>query len=336
MSQIPVISVVIPLYNRGPYIARAINSVLNQTEQRFEIIVMDGHSTDDGPRIVNSLNDERIFFYIQSGSGVSSARNEGVCHSRSDFIAFLDADDDWMPDHIETLMKLRNRYPEAGAYTTAYIIKYPSSKIRSANYFAIPERPWEGLLQSYFKTAAFGSPPVWTSVVGISKHIFLEFGGFKDGVWRGEDLDLWGRIALKYPIAFSWNGMGIYHTEASNRVCNRAEPIQENIFICTAQDAIESGKVSPSTRFDLLEYISSKQIETAFHNISIGERKLARENLKGCVSKKLLKQKYLAFFLTYMPQNAYVLIKRLNMWWRDLKYESESWCEAIVFIINIY
>lgn len=313
MSDIPVISVVIPLYNRGPYIARAINSVLSQTEQRFEIIVMDGHSTDDGPRIVNLLKDNRIFFHMQSGSGVSSARNEGVCLSRSDFIAFLDADDEWMPDHIETLMKLRNRYPEAGAYTTAYMIKLPNSKIRSVNYYAIPERPCEGLLQSYFKSGAFGYPPVWTSVVGIPRHIFIKLGGFKDGVWIGEDTDLWGRIALKYPIAFSWNGMGIYHTEATNRVCKRAEPIQENIFISTARDAIEAGEISPRMRADLLEYISKKQIETAFHNIRVGERRLARYNLKKCATKRLVMQKYLAIFLAYAPQRAYSLFSKLYM-----------------------
>lgn len=312
MSCIPVISVVIPLYNRGPYIARAIRSVLSQTEQRFEIIVVDGDSTDNGPKIVNSFKDDRILFYTQRGSGVSSARNEGVRHSQSDFIAFLDADDEWTRDHIETLMKLRNRYPEAGAYATAYVIKFPNSRIRPANYFAIPDRPWEGLLQSYFKSGAFGSPPVWTSAVGIPKHIFMELGGFKDGVWWGEDTDLWGRIALRYPIAFSWNGIGIYHTEASNRVCTRAWPIEENVFVRTARDALEAGEVSSNMREDLLEYVAMKQIESAFHNLSVCKPKFARENLKGCATKKQAIKKYLVLFLAYAPYSIYSALRRLS------------------------
>lgn len=337
MPNSPVISVVIPLFNKEKHVARALNSVISQSFDDFEVIVVDDGSTDRSVSVVRRFADPRINIIQQPNSGVSAARNRGVMAAKADLIAFLDSDDEWLPDHLETLLKLHQKYPEAGAYTTAYRISNSDlGIIKDCDYYAIPEKPWEGILPSYFKSAAFGFPPVCSSVVCIPKHVLMDLGGFKDGVWWGEDTDLWGRIALRYPIAFSWNGMGIYHTDASNRACNRAEPIQENIFICTAQDAIESGKVSPSTRFDLLEYISSKQIETAFHNISIGERKLARENLKGCVSKKLLKQKYLAFFLTYMPQNAYVLIKRLNMWWRDLKYESESWCEAIVFIINIY
>lgn len=117
------VSIVIPLYNKGPHISRTIQSVLNQTEQNFEIIVVDGQSTDEGPKIVKSFEDPRIFFFEQVGSGVSSARNEGISHSRSDFVAFLDADDEWMPDHLETLLRLREAYPEAGAYTTAYLVK---------------------------------------------------------------------------------------------------------------------------------------------------------------------------------------------------------------------
>ena len=73
----PRVSVVIPLYNKDPHIAQTIQSVLNQTEQNFEIIVVDGQSTDEGPKVVKSFKDQRIFFFEQEGSGVSSARNEG-------------------------------------------------------------------------------------------------------------------------------------------------------------------------------------------------------------------------------------------------------------------
>ena len=119
----------------------------------------------EGPEIVNPMVILEYFFE-QTTDGVSSARNEGVNHSRSEFVAFLDADDEWQADHLETLLRLCNMYPEAGAYTTAYLVKSANTRIRNERFFGIPEDPWEGVLPSYFQSAAYGSPPVWTSVVG--------------------------------------------------------------------------------------------------------------------------------------------------------------------------
>lgn len=312
MELIPAVSVVIPLYNKGPYIARAIQSVLSQTIQDFEIIIVDGQSTDDGPRIVKSFQDKRIIFINQIGKGVSSARNEGIEHSKSDFIAFLDADDEWMPDHLETLLRLRYAYPEAGAYTTAYLVKYPNLRTKMPNFFMIPEKPWEGPIPSYFKSAAFGASPVWTSAVGIPKSILKEMGGFSMEAWWGEDTDLWGRIALKYPISFSWEGLVIYHTEATNRLCNRIEPVDENIFCHTARLAIETGAVSPEIRDDLSEYIAKKIIETAWFNIQANRRELAKKNLKKCITKKMVFKKYWTMIWANMPFKVYYLWRRLN------------------------
>ncbi|MGI6022871.1 MAG: glycosyltransferase family 2 protein, partial [Methanoculleus sp.] len=93
----PEVSVVIPLYNKAPYIARALASVITQTCQGFEVIVIDDGSTDGGAEIVRRLDDTRIRVIRQENRGVSAARNRGIESARTDFIAFLDADDEWMP-----------------------------------------------------------------------------------------------------------------------------------------------------------------------------------------------------------------------------------------------
>lgn len=310
MSEKPTVSVVIPLYNKGPHIARTIQSVLNQTEQNFEIVIVDGQSTDDGPGVIKSIKDRRIRFHEQVGSGVSSARNEGVSHASADFIAFLDADDEWMPDHLETLLKLRNMHPNAGAYATAWLIQTSSHTIKEANFHAIPEKPWEGPLPNYFRSAALGDPPVWTSAMGMPKRIFEEMNGFATGAWWGEDTDLWGRIALKYPIAFSWDGMAIYHTEATNRVCNRKDAIDENIFVSTARAAIDGGDVGQEIMMDLQEYIAKKQIETAWANIRAKRPDLARSILKKCETNLLLQEKIKAYFWACVPSSIYELSSR--------------------------
>ena len=312
MRDNPEVSVVIPLFNKGRYIARAINSVLAQTFQDFEVIVVDDGSTDDGAVVVKGFDDPRIQLIQQENRGVSAARNRGIEAARAELVAFLDADDEWLPDHLETLVRLCKMCPEAGAYTTAYLVKYPDSRLKTPNYHAIPGKPWEGLIPSYFKSAAFGASPASTTVVGIPKLILKEMGCFNTETWWGEDTDLWGRIAFKYPIAFSWSGLGIYHTEATNRLCNRIEPINEHIFVKTAKNAIEAGDIPPDIYEDLLAYLDKKQIETAWKNYLANKPDLARKNLKGCMTDKHTINKYWALFWTYIPLNIYYCIRNIK------------------------
>jgi len=311
MSDKPIVSVVIPLYNRGLYISRALNSVQAQTTQDFEIIVVDGGSTDEGVTIVRRFNDPRILLIKQEGrQGVSAARNQGIKKAKAEFIAFLDADDEWMPDHLEVLLRLRKKYPKAGLYSTAFLKMSSSSKVRLSNYYGIPKKPWEGIMPNYFQSATFGAPPAHTSFVGIPKNILIEMHGFNTNAWFGEDSDLWGRIALKYHVAFSWNGVGIWHTEASNRASNRQDAIQEDIFALTVRDLVEAGQVSPNMQPDLFEYVARKYIIIASRNISIGNKKFAKYNLKKCnpKSSRLKRLKYIMRVLYYAPPCVHSLV----------------------------
>ncbi len=93
----PLISVVIPLYNKEPYIKRAIDSILAQKIQDYEIIVIDDGSTDKSAEVVKSFPDPRIRLIQQENAGVSAARNRGIEEAKAELIAFLDADDEWTP-----------------------------------------------------------------------------------------------------------------------------------------------------------------------------------------------------------------------------------------------
>ncbi len=149
------------------------------------------------------------------------ARNHGVDEAKSDLIAFLDADDEWTPSHLKTILRLQGRYPEAGMYTTTFQIFAPDGKARQPDYQCMPGRPWEGLIPNYFKSAAIGECIVCASVVCIPKNIFLKMGGFPTGCGWGEDGYLFGKIGLNYPVAFSWEIGGIYHFDATDRACNK-------------------------------------------------------------------------------------------------------------------
>src|ERR1035441_8596585 len=99
------ISVVIPLYNKAPYVGRALSSVFRQTIQDFECIVVDDGSTDGGGDLVEKMSDPRLRLVRQANGGVSRARNQGINLARHPLIAFLDADDEWLPGFLEANLR---------------------------------------------------------------------------------------------------------------------------------------------------------------------------------------------------------------------------------------
>ncbi|AKB30474.1 putative glycosyl transferase [Methanosarcina siciliae T4/M] len=296
----PLVSVIIPLYNKEPYISHSLNSVLGQSFQNFEIVVIDDGSTDKSAEVVKGFTDPRIRLIKQENAGVSAARNKGIEESKADLIAFLDADDEWTPSFLETVLRLREKYPEAGAYATSYNI-LKNGDLKPARYNAVPPAPWEGLLQSYFLTVATGEHPVCSSAVCIPKKIFSKVGIFQIGAWWGEDDDLWGRIALKYPIAFSREIGAIYHKEATNRACNLRSQIEEHPFVKTAKNAINKGEVRKEIQDDLTECISKYQILSAIRNIKSGNRQLAKKELKKCGTKLFAFEKTFWYCITFIP-----------------------------------
>jgi glycosyltransferase involved in cell wall biosynthesis len=287
----PKVSVVIPLFNKSSYIARAINSVFSQTIQDFEIIVVDDYSSDEGPAIVQSYHDPRISFIAQEHRGVSYTRNHGVDLAKSDFIAFLDADDEWMPNHLEILLRLKGKFPDAGIYTAAYQTFTKSGRLEYPRYWAIPKSPFEGLLPNYFESAALGVEPVAVSVAGIFKELFFESGGFPIDESKGEDLDLWAKIALKYPIAFSSEIGAIIHEEATNRACDSHQSMEEPLFVKNAKNALADGMVPERMVPYYKEYIARLEIITAESNILAGNYPLARKVLARTETRYLWLQK---------------------------------------------
>ncbi|HEY3274477.1 MAG TPA: glycosyltransferase [Methanocella sp.] len=309
----PAVTVVIPLYNKRSYVGRALDSVLQQSFRNFEVIVVDDGSTDNGAEVVESYADPRIRLIRQENRGVSVARNNGVDRATADFITFLDADDEWMPGQLETISGLREKFPDAGLYATAYEICTPDGKKRSAHYYNVPEPPWEGILADYFKTAARGDTPVSTSAVGIPKKIFQELGGFPPGYWFGEDADLYGRIALKYPVAFSWHICSIYYQTTDSASKKLFSSNDQMPFIKTAQEAIKNAQVHPGIVESLNEYLFRVKIGQARKNILAGNSRAAKNILAECETKwnSTLKTKLL--LLSMLPHPLIRLLYKLKI-----------------------
>lgn len=192
------VSVIIPTYNREKYISEAIDSVLNQTYKDYEIIVVDDGSTDKTKEVLTKYNDKIRYFY-QENQGVSVARNKGIKESKGDYIAFLDADDMWLPQHLEK---------EIGAFETDSKVALVYAQLRVLNKNKIvgikPTIP-------VFKVEDFwAGASITTSTVIVKKECFYKVGLFNVSLKRAQDSDMWIKISSCFKIHYIPEVLGIY------------------------------------------------------------------------------------------------------------------------------
>lgn len=195
------ISVIIPLYNKEAYIRKALESVLSQTYQDFEIVVVNDGSTDNSLDKVLMVKDERIRIISQNNAGVSATRNRGIEEAKYEYVTFLDADDIWDKDFLKNIYHLIISYPECSVYSTCY------NKFCDGKYFSIVLNGMsikdEGVFKDYFEVASHSDPPICSITVAMKKRVIQTVGGFPVGVVSGEDLLTWARLAARYKVAYT-------------------------------------------------------------------------------------------------------------------------------------
>jgi len=270
----PAISIVTPLYNKAPTIQRALDSVLAQDYPHFEYIVIDDGSTDAGAAIVAACADGRVQLVRQDNGGVSAARNRGIALARAPLIAFLDADDAWLPTFLSTIVALRARFPQAGAYATGYCIKNPGLPVRPARFRHVPEG---GLIACWFRAVADGNNPVWSSAVALPRATLDALGGFPQGVRLYEDLHLWSRIALAYPIAYAPQPLAIYYRDAEQRACNEILPEASDLaFAGVIDEALAARRLHGDAARAARQVVARYALLNALKNALAGRAAQAR------------------------------------------------------------
>lgn len=301
MSGVRDISVVMPLYNKERHVERAVRSILAQTMQPAEIIVINDGSTDNSVSVVEKITDPRIRIINQKNAGVSAARNRGIREAGFELIAFLDSDDEWKPDFLETISGLIDRFPQAGAYATAYETVDTDAVVRRITYRAIPEHPWSGIIPDFFDSM-LGQPPVWASAVAIRRKVFDNSGFFKEGEVLAEDVDMWCRIALKYPIAFDTKSCSVYHLDADNRCYTRGKINKKATgYIETLTAAIQDLTLPAAVRQNISILRETVELGYAASLIFGHEAKAARRTLKDFDCVHLKKKKLMWQVFSYFP-----------------------------------
>ncbi|WJW74443.1 glycosyltransferase [Thiohalobacter sp. IOR34] len=187
------ISVIMPCHNAADHLLTAIDSVLGQSHDALELIVIDDGSTDASPRLLAKITDPRLRCLHQANQGVSSARNRGLAEARGDYVAFLDADDWWAPDCLQRLHAALENRPEA-------VLAYCGwQNVGLAGGAGEPYLPPD--YEAADKAALFLESCPWPIHACLTRHEALkQAGGFDTRLSTSEDYQLWLRIALDRPV----------------------------------------------------------------------------------------------------------------------------------------
>lgn len=305
------VSVVIPLYNKEPYIKRALSSVLEQTEQDFEIIVVDDGSTDRGAEVVREFKDDRIRLVQQPNAGVAAARNKGIEAATAEAVAFLDADDVWKARFLEIVLGLHRKFPQAGMCCAAYEYRDKDNRTRIPRILGIPKGVWEGIVPDFF-AAMLGAFPAHSSAVLIPKKTFLDSGFFPVGEKLNEDLDLWVRIALKHSVAFSSAVGAVYFRDIPQSICSGGEVYPERQVKKTCLKALQEGAVKGVSAEHVKEFVCAIDLEVATRMLLVGRKSEAKKLIARCETQRFLNKKRLLFFSLFLPRALAVLFYQLK------------------------
>ncbi len=197
----PSVSVIIPSYNTSRYLPAALESVLAQTFEDWEAIIVDDGSTDNTKDIVDRLRPQfsgRLHYYYQANRGLPAARNAAIMRAAGEFIALLDADDVWMPDRLACGVEHLRRHPAIGFVharvaridAAGRIIEYPGIR---------PPRFLSGKIADYIYDRR---AHVLCPTVLVRRRCFDDVGLFDEQMRATEDRDMWYRIASRFPVGF--------------------------------------------------------------------------------------------------------------------------------------
>jgi len=207
----PLVSVIIPTYNRCNHLKRAIESVLAQTYEPFEVIVVDDASTDETPEMVLEIEDDRIkFIRHETNRHVSAARNTGITHANGDYLAFLDDDDVWYPEKLIKQCQLLQRTPDSTKFVYCWMDIYDGENIVDE---LCPE-----LSGDIFLKTLPSQPITNISTLLVEREAIEQVGNFDESLPRGNDGDFIRRLSKSYTVDYVPERLVRYNAGEHHRI----------------------------------------------------------------------------------------------------------------------
>ena len=235
MDQKPVFSVIIPSYNRRPFLEKAVSSVLGQTFPGLELIVVDDGSDDGTEDFISSTSDKRLKYMTQANHGASHARNRGIELSKGAFLAFLDSDDIWLPNKLERTLEFIELFPEIGIFHTEEIWFRRGEKLEQKKKHSKPSG-W--VYKHALPLCCIGMS---TSVV--KKDVLDRIGLFDESLEACEDYDLWLRATNIFEVKLIPEALTIKHGGRSDQLSSRIWGL-DRFRIIALQKMLTSGNLS--------------------------------------------------------------------------------------------
>lgn len=205
----PKFSVVISVYNKEKFVQETIQSVLDQTIQDFEIVIVNDKSTDNSEQVITSIPSEKITYLpLEKNVGAGAARNIGIKAAQGDFIALLDGDDLWDKYYLAEISALINIFPQHHVFATAVLKEHQHKTIPNQYSFENPKG--ETFVDLNYFESSYKNTLLTSSSAVIHRSVFKEVGHYNETIKSGQDTDLWIRIGINYRVGFSTKPCATY------------------------------------------------------------------------------------------------------------------------------
>jgi hypothetical protein len=328
----PLVSIIIPTYNRERFVTKAIDSVLKQSYGKFEIIVVDDGSTDDTREAVKAYADKIVYIY-QDNSGVSAARNTGIKHARGEWLAFLDSDDEWRSDYLYTQMNNVNNnsgiimqtadctiYESGGSMLRYFEINGALAEFRGKEYLYIQE--------PFLFVIKHGPWQVGSTI--ILREAIKKAGLFDEGLQISEDYDLMARVSLLGSLGIIRKELTNVHRRQESIVCLTHQAKENPIPAREADERVYEKlhaltALKQNQRSAILEIMRANRSAIGNMQLKTGNMKAARESYRRAVSMKPSVRSFGKYILSFLPSK-YILraIEKNSEWKARRKSRSSS------------
>ncbi|MFH1104757.1 MAG: glycosyltransferase family 2 protein [Actinomycetota bacterium] len=341
----PLVSVVIPTYNRGVRLLRAVGSALGQTHAAIEVVVVDDGSTDGTGALLAERfgGDDRVRCLIRPNGGPAAARNTGLAAARGDFVAFLDSDDEWLPWKLGFELACLDRLPAAGMVWSDMGAVDPDGRLIADRYLrtmyrhyadirlpavftgsitlpggAAPGSPAARVWHGDLFTAMLGGNLVHTSTVLLRADRAEAVGGFDESLTlTGEDFDFHLRTCRLGPVAFADVPTTIYRVGAPDQLTLREHmvPMAAN-YLRTVEKAVSAG--SPVSDTDRRAALGAAHAWLGEELLAAGDRAAARSHLRAGLRGPRRTRSLALLLLATVPSALAGPLRRVLAWIRRL------------------